>query len=751
MQPVDDDDMKPPGDSWTTTSSRETKSDPSSSSTSPSRLRSSTTSEPRTHHASKTPAIPIPGAVPPLPSRPQLSPTVPQINQTRRSLEYPTTVSSATHSSKIDHLPTLSQTFPPNDGFKRHHALRKPAPVASRPLSPSFIQEQSNASHHMAPLPLRHGTSQIGTPPSGHVPSNFIPLGPLMGLPPDDEFEGGSAVQPEDRVEGSITSENDSWEDLFAYRNAREFPPRLPAHDRGHLSNQPSRSSATNRITKWVTQYEKSHSPARMRPQDTSGSVTPERSTPKTIKWQSGTGSSHAEVEQLWQQLKEGRGRLHDIRQKMARIRGDLRSLRRRKDESEDSFITVIRPLLIGQRSDVFQSSLKKLDSRMAHMLALRRDYHAREETYESLELELDEEERWLSGLETRFFSLLSAGKDPERGLVSIPTGKNTTGVTSVLETPYELLGISADKPVEDIHPLYTEFSTAVGDLENAKEEHRELMFVHSQYEDQRALRESIGQGITADADFFFAEFSSEEERMNASITELDKEVQRLKHLCQEKRVMKKHLSVQMAYVLDPGIPYEDLELEDPAVILKRHHSIGNPLYSELLSQPYHLLASPELMTAQQALRAATRLPPNDPNKNEKQRLAAKECTIEALIYGNEPDNQAHQVNRWLLHQLRLSTFHVMLLQSVFCSHRGLKIRDYWRWQSDVMYYWWRDNTMVQKGDENIVFTTDWSTTLGGRQSFSQPSRAVSEGSLRLKRKTVRHFNSSELLKSNFP
>ncbi|GAB0134769.1 hypothetical protein EsDP_00003126 [Epichloe bromicola] len=167
---------------------------------------------------------------------------------------------------------------------------------------------------------------------------------------------------------------------------------------------------------------------------------------------------------------------------------------------------------------------------------------------------------------------------------------------------------------------------------------------------------------------------------------------------------------------------YEDLDLDDTAQILEHHHGLAHPRYTELLSQPDHVLASPGPMTAEQALRAAIRLPADDPLKTEKQRLAAKEYSIETLVRGHGSDTKADRVNKWLLHQLRISPMSVLLLRSVFGSSR-LRIRDYWRWQCDVLYYWWRDGTMMQRDDGSMISTTDM-FEFSGHGGTSKPSES---------------------------
>lgn len=167
---------------------------------------------------------------------------------------------------------------------------------------------------------------------------------------------------------------------------------------------------------------------------------------------------------------------------------------------------------------------------------------------------------------------------------------------------PYELRGISADKQPEDLHPLYVELTAAVSYLENALKEHDDLLFVKEQYEYEAQLGRTTGKKTAADTDDFLAEFPAEEARMRAEVARLEGEVRRLRRLCELRRVMRKHMSVRMAYALDPHTKVDDMELEDRAAILARWPTLAHAVFPELLSQPPHVLAA---QTALQALRAA--------------------------------------------------------------------------------------------------------------------------------------------------
>ncbi|KND92091.1 hypothetical protein TOPH_03428 [Tolypocladium ophioglossoides CBS 100239] len=537
----------------------------------------------------------------------------------------------------------------------------------------------------------------------------------------------------------SWSSASSSEEDPIAYRNSRQFPPEFPAPPTSRDSAPRSRSLATNRITSWVSQYEKSQSPRRMR----LGGIAPTKLSEEVGSRDEGSvlsdASSYAEVELLWQQLKEKRAKLNDIKVQMAKRRQELRHLRRRKEDADNAFMSIIRPMLVSQRG-ILQTSFHLLDSRAADMQDLRNDYHSRESDYEALELMVDDEEKQLNGLETRFFSLLAAGQTKVERASPSDEGSSETESSSPSDLPFELRGISADKPSEDLHPLYVELTEAVGDLENAREEYDDLLYVKDQYEYEAQLKKTIGKKTTADMEEFFVEFPAEEDRMKAEVSQLEGRVDRLKKLCEDKKVMRKHMSVRMAYTLDPHTKFEDMELEDRASILARHKTLAHPIFPELLSQPDYVLAEPEPRTSLQALRAATRLPNDDAQKRDKQRLAAKEYSIDSLMRGEGTGGRGDFVNRWLLHQLRISHLNVQILHSTFVSNRSLKIRDLWRWQCDVMYYWSRDNTVaLTEGVVNRITSagSDYSSRLG----TPQMSRAASDGQAR----RLRHRTSGRL------
>lgn len=557
---------------------------------------------------------------------------------------------------------------------------------------------------------------------------------PIKRLPPtaqqmpgsDSELSTFSLSRPRTM---SSSSSSSSEEDPIAYRNTRIFPPRFPAPPTCRASSPRSTSLATNRITKWVSRYEKARSPNEAHLKAIGLSTGSERrgSADASASVVS-DASSYAEVQLLWRQLKEKRARVGDIKQDMATMRQKLRDLRRSQNEADNAFMSVLRPMLVNQWGLPFTSA-RVIDHRMAAMQDLRDEYHFRETEYESLELTMDDEEAKLHGLETRFFSLLAAGQNKFEH--AAPHDANFVEAESgpPSDVPYELRGICADKPLEDLHPLYVELTSAIGDLENAQEEHQDLLYVKEHYDLQSEFQQSMGKKKTAEADDFFSEFPVEEARMKDEALRLEDRVESLKKLCEARKVMRKHMSVRMAYALDPHQKFEELELEDKASILARPRSLAHAVFPEVLSQPNHLLAEPEPLTSLQALRAAARLPQDKAENRERQRLAAKEYSIDSMMPGSEAGGRGDLVNRWLLQQLRQSPLNARLLHSTFVASRSLRIRDLWRWQRDAMYYWWRDNT-IRPVEDMAKRITSLGLNDASCPGTPQMTRAVSEGHL---------------------
>ncbi|CAG7566464.1 unnamed protein product [Fusarium equiseti] len=525
-----------------------------------------------------------------------------------------------------------------------------------------------------------------------------------------------SSIYTIPRLIDDVSSDDDS----IVLRNSRQFPPLYPTASTLTAQGRNRKTSMTNRITTWISEYERDHGPKDRL--DLSTSLEPLLETTRGDRSHVSKESAPSEdtLELLWTRLKDQRVKLNNLKSQMTKKRKELRELRRRRDDADNAFMGVIRPMLIAHQERL-ETSPVTLERRLADLQQLRTEYQDSENDYEDLELTLDEEEETLNKLEIRFFSLLAVDQATP---LEQPRDDEPDLEPDDSNMPNELMGINPNGPSEDVHPLFLELMAAVGDLENAKEELDELLFLKEQHEGELRMKSAAGMDLNEAEVEFFAEFPVEEEQMRSSVTSLEEQVAHLRKRCEEKRVMKKHLSSRVSYLLYPEDGYEDIELDKASVIMRTHTDLADPTFPVIISQPEHVLAGDFPLTSRGALKAAAALPATDPEKPSCMQLASKEYAIDRLMLDHGEGGKGDFINRWLLHQLRMSSTNARLLHTTFTKSRGLKIRDLDRWQSDVLHYWWNDEGAELPEDMVQLVTSEHSND-GSRIGTNRLSRAV--------------------------
>ncbi|GKT95050.1 hypothetical protein Ct61P_12900 [Colletotrichum tofieldiae] len=467
----------------------------------------------------------------------------------------------------------------------------------------------------------------------------------------------------------SSESETSSMDaDYFEQQNRTMFPPLLPSAQGRTFERE--RKQMTDSITDKVSRLEHSRS-----------------SVPSLVASDASSAASVASMEddgvqELWTQMKERRQRLNSLKEDMATKRKALQELRRKKDEADNTFMHMLRPILVRGRRGLPGTSNELLDKRFAEMQSLRTEYHWLESGYEGHEFTLDEEEP-------------SGRRKREEHPISPHTDESEDGEAEESTVmPYELTGISRNGPTDDAHPLWEDLVSAVGDLSNAREEYEDLLLYHSQYTYSMDVKRSAGLAPSVEEVEFMDEFPGEEREKREYVDRLTEEVGRLKQICKRKGAMKKHPSFKIAYALDPSIG-EDLSLGGPGPELG---TLAHWQFPELLSHPDHVLR-PEPLTALDELKRAAKLPADSPVRELQLCAAQKEYGISRLISEFKGEDKSDFITRWLLHQLRTSPLAVELLYSTFIQTIRLKIGNFRRWQQDVLFHWWRDGA-VKSPDE---------------------------------------------------
>lgn len=497
-------------------------------------------------------------------------------------------------------------------------------------------------------------------------------------------------------------SEGSFADDPMTYRNSKMFPPRMPAAPKLSWKDSAVRSSAVNSIAKWVSHYENSLT---LHDMESADEHSEHLSDP-------GRESSRREkrekvIERLWQELKGKRASLNELKTEMAAKRKELKKWRRRRDGADEKFLSLVNPLLVGG-PDSAKVSSSSLSQRFTTLQDIRSEYRHLERVYEGQEGALDEQEEELNSVEVRFFSLLAS----DRTASDSGTESEDASPPSV---PGELLGIRPEGPSEDLHPLYEELTATIGDLENTKEEYKDLNFMQEQHvltvQARTKARDSngppapeYGQPIPQETEIFLIEYPDAEHQMRTSITSLEGRVQELREICQHRGIMRKHMSIGMAYLLNPKIKYDDIELDDVEVIRSRNLTVGNR-FSKILSTRHTLVHGTKALSTRDARSTAKGLPDDDPNKGFLEYSADKEDAIDNLIRKAGKGIMSHPLNRWLLHQLRLSPFLLWLLKMTFVKETLLKIQNPHQWQDDVLGHWWLDGASNQKQHGGVLST----------------------------------------------
>lgn len=567
-----------------------------------------------------------------------------------------------------------------------------------------------------------------------------------------DDDEPGTPSEPCSSQQSSLESSGDESSGNF---EQHQFPPLMPTTER------------RTRARIWGGQVRAiNHLAERLAPEEVKlNSEVDHSSSDASISAASSTASSDDELRDLWTRLQDQRRETKELRTKMSAKRNEIRRLRDRKDDADNAFMRFVRPhLLTGSRGpyaseDVISHYFEKMQN-------TRNEYNSAESEYEILEFELDREEKELQVIETQFFTLLYGAT---RGNHADYTSEDSEDEDYVPPSRTSLLGISGDRPA-DVHPLYRQLLDAVGDRELAREHHTDLILHRDSIlvdlelelkrdsqgrsqggssiseEELESLKSGLAQmgaediktrfGATLrEEDLeFLREFPEDEKAAREKLSETKREVDQLREECIKQGVMRKHVSYYEEYtifsdVADP-LPGANMTINGDAMP-RKGDSLADPRFPILLSNPMHVLA-PEPLTVKAALRAATKLPKDDPTKAQQTAEAIKEFGINTLVEQFEPEHKSDYINRWLLHRLRISPLEVDLLYTIFSSF--LKVINLRRWQDDVLHFWPRDDANrspsefvgpVTPRDDLEIDDTDVSSLVNS--IINPPSRAGSD------------------------
>ncbi|KAL2105468.1 hypothetical protein VUR80DRAFT_8319 [Thermomyces stellatus] len=408
-------------------------------------------------------------------------------------------------------------------------------------------------------------------------------------------------------------------------------------------------------------------------------------------------------VRDLWGELSRKREDIYNLRLGMTRDRKALREMRRRKNDADNKMLSMVRQVLPRIGSEYRRS--------FADAQALRDEYTTQENLYEAREVALDKLEAELELLETKFFAGLSqrAGADEGRE----EARNSTPGPPGHDNVPLELKGISPDGPPENIHPLYSKFQDAVGDFGLASESWHELLGARAEIEFKLTIDKHLEMERLDEEEIeFLSEYAEEEARRAKVLQEARWRVEHLRKLCVEQGVMRKHLPLEMVYVLHKHFPTEeddeddigeDIDIVDNAPSKLVKGGRARPFLWRLMSQEAHLFGEFPVLPPE-ALEAANSIPSHDPRKPTKVRDAEEELFLYGIFSSCPAHDTSEFVNRWLLHQLRISP-HMAHLWYIAAADE--EQADPLAWQENVLREWWRDDALPIKGPEGSTRARD--------------------------------------------
>ncbi|KAH8668516.1 hypothetical protein BX600DRAFT_460178 [Xylariales sp. PMI_506] len=410
------------------------------------------------------------------------------------------------------------------------------------------------------------------------------------------------------------------------------------------------------------------------------------------LREDSGAGTEDDDHDHRWFQMeREHWGRLQerrvDIRhrfEEFKRVRSELKDLGQKKD-------TTYRRLLLAIREGRDKSNPKALDSLIVATEQATLLYQETDARFDGIIEELDDAELAIEFLERRFYANARRGNLPPQS-----PERESDDDSNDTPPPYSLRGISHDRH-EDLHPLYERMRDTYGELQLAKEYLQNLNFKRV------AMESKDPSSLGKDAAEFMDTYEHATSEATRVVENWSKKFEELRSECLRRGLVPEHSffferNNDISRFLADGISLP----EDPSDDELPPEKVNNPVHSTypiLLGNPKHLLMGDFPLTAKGSLRAALALPPTDPRRAQTIQDSVQEYAISTLLADATPLDKNDYINRWLLQNLRLSSMEATVLYSAFSTR--LRVRDFDRWQHDVLRLWPRDEAASRANGGN--------------------------------------------------
>jgi hypothetical protein len=359
-------------------------------------------------------------------------------------------------------------------------------------------------------------------------------------------------------------------------------------------------------------------------------------------------------------------------------------------------FMGLVRSSLVKGRGNAKVPA--QLEKAFEEAQTFRSEYHALEVEYESEEVLLDDEEEEMNRTETRFFDLL-VRREFLRPKATSDTTVATETDRAKTATPVSLRGITENGPREELHPLYRELMDVMGDYCMTLEEHQELLLEKARVDYDVEQNRRLKRRIDEEDEEFLDEFQSAELRLREDLEHYRSEVLRLRALCNEKGVMRRHIPFRTEYLFYRHFPDENQQDIGEDIDLLSPWNNSDSLFPRLASQREITLSkgAAAVVEVREDSPDAVAEQADDVESRQKQPITSLD-----QILGKFPrDHTSRYINNWLCKQVEDSP-HIAYLfyQSSAVGpfdimdrfhEEGIDIGNGDKWLEDVMNVWWID------------------------------------------------------------
>lgn len=402
--------------------------------------------------------------------------------------------------------------------------------------------------------------------------------------------------------------------------------------------------------------------------------------------WRSGLRGKEAKLERLFWQVLTSRAAV-------AEKRRELRAARLAMEQVDEGLMKLIREKRTQQCNSTYENFLE-LESHYRRLQDARDKYGSLEESYDTMEERLDEDEYKITKLAEEL-----QGDDDE-------------STTHPEQDESEILSRASDdersgdsRAVEEQeHPLYNEYLSMLGDADLVREDIAELRFEFRKLQEAQLLRHKVHSSLSKNGQAIKDNFFTKEAALLEKLNDIELNVERLENDCKQAGLLNKENEETET---SAGKEYNnkntnksvwaDLNgLTDPKGGDGQFNVVSDQSGEGEVDEKINIL---EELTTTTADRERYSLLLGQPAEEKIER------DIKSLISDFNPQDPGDRIARWILHRLRSSYSEVELLERISVQHGLDPPANMGKWQEDVLEFWFLDSTFMPPSAYQVQHT----------------------------------------------